>query len=91
MIDNIGFNSINEGLKVALGAKADIVVLCSSDEEYETLAPEVNEKLGNRAILVIAGEPACKPDLETKGIKNYISLKSNVLDTLKYYQQLLKI
>ncbi|HNV80882.1 MAG: methylmalonyl-CoA mutase family protein [Tenuifilaceae bacterium] len=91
VIDNIGFNSINEGLKVALGAKADIVVLCSSDEEYETLAPEVNEKLGNRAILVIAGEPACKPDLETKGIKNYISLKSNVLDTLKYYQQLLKI
>jgi methylmalonyl-CoA mutase len=91
VIDNIGFKTVDEGVKAALSANSDIVVICSSDEDYETLAPEAYGKINGKAIFVVAGEPACKSDLETKGIKNYISVKSNVLDTLKYYQQLLKI
>ena len=91
VIDNIGFKTIDEGIKAALDAKSDIVVICSSDEEYATLAPEAFEKLGNKAIYVVAGEPACKAELEAKGIKNFISTKSNVLDTLLEYQKLLKI
>jgi len=91
VIDNIGFKTIDEGLKAALEAKSDIVVICSSDEDYQTLAPEAFEKLGNKAIFVVAGEPACKPELESKGIKNFISTKSNILDTLVEYQKMLKI
>ena len=34
VIDNLGFSSIEEGIKAAGNAKADIVVLCSSDDEY---------------------------------------------------------
>ncbi len=91
VIDNIGFKTIDEGLKAALEAKSDIVVICSSDEDYQTLAPEAFEKLGNETIFVVAGEPACKPELESKGIKNFISTKSNILDTLVEYQKMLKI
>ncbi len=89
--DNIGFANVDEGVKAALNAKSDIVVICSSDDEYATLAPEAFEKLSGKAIFVVAGEPACKPDLEAKGITNYISVKSNLLDTLLKYQAMLGI
>jgi methylmalonyl-CoA mutase len=91
VIDNIGFKTVDEGIKAANDAKSDIVVICSSDEEYATLAPEAFEKLGNKAIYVVAGEPVCKPELEVKGIKNFISTKSNLLDTLQSYQKILNI
>jgi methylmalonyl-CoA mutase len=91
VIDNIGFKSIEEGVKAAFDAKSDIVVICSSDEEYETLAIDGFEKVNGKAIFVVAGEPACKPTLEAKGISNYISVKSNLLETLKGYQLMLNI
>ncbi|MBL2376689.1 methylmalonyl-CoA mutase small subunit, partial [Klebsiella pneumoniae] len=34
VIDNNGFATIAEGIKAARKAKADIIVLCSSDDEY---------------------------------------------------------
>jgi methylmalonyl-CoA mutase len=91
VVDNNGFKTSEEGVKAALGAKADIVVICSSDDEYLAFATEALAALGNKAILVIAGDPACKPELEAKGIKNFISVKSNVLDTLTFYQKELNI
>ncbi len=91
VIDNIGFKTVDEGVKAAFDSKAEIIVICSSDDEYATFAPEAFEKLGNKAIYVVAGEPACKAELEAKGIKNFISAKSNILDTLLEYQKLLKI
>jgi methylmalonyl-CoA mutase len=91
VIDTDGFKTIDDGIKAALAAKADIVVLCSSDDEYATFAPEAYEKLCNKCILVIAGAPACQAELEAKGIRNFISIRSNVLETLKYYQKELKI
>jgi len=91
VVDNIGFKTVDEGVQAALNAKSDIVVICSSDEEYATIAPEAFEKLNGKAIFVVAGEPECKPELESKGIANYISVKSNLLDTLIKYQSMLGI
>lgn len=89
VVDNNGFATAAEGVKAALDAKADIVVICSSDDEYATFAPEAFEALGGKAIFVVAGAPASQPELEAKGIKNFISMKSNVLETLKGYQKML--
>ncbi len=72
-------------MEAALAAKADIVVVCASDDDYATAAPRVKELLGDKAILVVAGAPACAPELEAQGITNFINVKSNVLETLKYY------
>ncbi len=85
LIDNLGFKTVEEGVDAALAAKADIVVLCSSDDEYAEYAPAAFEYLAGRAEFVVAGAPACTPELEAKGIKNYIHVKSNVLETLRAF------
>lgn len=91
IIDNLGFNTIQEGVDAAIEAKADIVVLCSSDDEYATLAPEAKAALGDKAILVIAGAPECMEELKAQGIDQFINVRSNVLDTLKAFNAKLSI
>ncbi len=83
--DNTFFKSIEEGVKAALESKAEIVVVCAADDDYAEAAPKVKELLGGKAILVVAGAPACAPELEAQGITNFINVKSNVLETLKFY------
>lgn len=91
VVDNNRFATVEEGVKAALEAKADIIVACSSDDEYAEGAPQIAALAGNKAIVVVAGEPACKEELVAKGITNFISVKSNVLETLKDYQTKLGI
>ena len=90
VIDNNGFATVEEGFEGAKKAKADIVVLCSSDEEYAELAPKAIPLL-KKEIFVIAGAPACQKELEEQGITNFISMKSNILEELKVYQTKLGI
>jgi len=90
VIDNNGFETIEEGIAAARAAKADLVVLCSSDEEYAELAPKAAPLMKNE-ILVVAGAPACQKELEEQGITNFISMKSNILEELKGYQNKLGI
>lgn len=91
IVDNLGFTTVEAGVEAALKAKADIVVLCSSDEEYAEAAPIAFEKLGGKAILVVAGAPACTDELKAKGIEHFISLKSNVLETLQGFNKQMNI
>lgn len=84
--DNTYFKSVAEGVKAALEAKSDIVVICSSDDDYATLAVEANNALKGKVIVVVAGDPACRAELEAAGINHFISAKDNVLETLKSYQ-----
>lgn len=91
IIDNLGFDSVEEGVKAALDQKSDIVVVCSSDDEYPEVAPAVFENIGDKAITVVAGYPACVDDLKAKGIKHFIHIKSNLLETLKGFQKELGI
>jgi len=91
VIDNNGFETVAEGIKAAKAAKADIVVICSSDEEYVELAPAAFELLKDDAIFVVAGSPACMDELKAKGVTNFIHVKSNLLEELKQYQSLLNI
>lgn len=83
--DNTFFKSVEEGVKAAFESKAEIVVVCAADDDYAEVAPKVKELLGGKAILVVAGAPACTPELEAQGITNFINVKSNVLETLKFY------
>jgi len=88
VIDNIGFKTVDEGLKVAQEANADIIVVCSSDDEYSVFAPEVIEKGGKNSIVVVAGNPPCADYLKTKGIEYFISVRSDVTATLKVFNGL---
>ena len=91
VIDNLGFKTVEEGVDAALEAKADIVVICSSDDEYAEYAIPAFNYLAGRAMFVVAGAPACMDDLKAAGIDNYIHVKCNVLETLKEYNQKLGI
>jgi len=86
VVDNNRFSSIEEGVEAALAAKADIVVACSADDEYAEAVPKIKELIGDKAVLVVAGDPECRPELEAKGIDKYIHVRCNVLETLKEYQ-----
>ncbi|MBR1402209.1 MAG: methylmalonyl-CoA mutase small subunit [Prevotella sp.] len=91
VIDNLGFKTVEEGVDAALEAKADIVVICSSDDEYAEYAIPAFNYLNGRAMFVVAGAPACMDDLKAAGIENFIHVKCNVLETLKEYNQKLGI
>lgn len=85
-IDNTQFATVADGVNAAVDSGAEIVVICSSDDDYATLAPEIYEALKGKAIVVVAGDPACRAELEAKGITNFISVRSNVLTTLEQYK-----
>lgn len=91
VIDNVHFASIDQGVKAAVASKAEIVVICAADDDYATLAPEAFKALGGKAIFVVAGAPASQSELEAQGITNFISVRSNVLETLKSYLEKLGI
>lgn len=90
VIDNNGFSAIAEGLGEARRVSAEIVVICSSDEEYATLVPEL-AALAEKELLVVAGNPACRQELEAIGVKNFIHVRSNLLEELSKYQEILGI
>lgn len=91
VVDNNKFDSAEAGAKAAVKAKADIIVACSSDEEYAEAVPAIAKIVGKKGIVVVAGDPACKDELTAKGIDHFISVRSNVLETLKEYQKNLGI
>lgn len=91
VVDNLGFSTVEEGVAAAQKAGADIIVLCSSDEEYAELAPAAYTASKDKAILVVAGAPANMDELKAQGIEYFINVKSNVLETLKQFNQLLSI
>ena len=85
VVDNLGFSTVEEGIEAAMAAKADIVVLCSSDDEYAEYAVPAFKALNGRAMFIVAGAPACMDDLKAAGIENFIHVRVNVLETLKEF------
>ena len=87
VIDNLGFPTVEEGIEAALKAQADIVVICSSDDEYAEYAIPAFKALDGRAMFIVAGAPACMDELKAAGIENFIHVRCNVLETLRAYNK----
>lgn len=87
VIDNLGFPTVEEGVEAAMKAGADIVVICSSDDEYAEYAIPAFKALDGRAMFIVAGAPACMEDLKAAGIENFIHVRVNVLETLREYNK----
>ena len=92
LINQIGFESLDEGISAARESHADIVVICSSDDEYASIAPYIYSHLsetilpnGRNPIIVVAGAPACMDELRDKGITRFIHMKANLLETLAQF------
>jgi methylmalonyl-CoA mutase len=95
IVDGQGFASGEEGVAAAVSDKADIVVICSSDEEYATVAPIVAQALKRQAkdiYCIVAGNPVEIIDvLKQSGVDDFIHVKLNLLETLTRYNALLGI
>ena len=64
-----------KGLKRRLNAKADIVVICSSDEEYPQFAPDICTRLKRQAfVVVVAGNPPSVAELKSIGVDFFIHM-----------------
>lgn len=83
LIDNNGFNTVEEGVEAAIAANADVVVLCSSDAEYPELIPGAIKALDGRAEFVLAGPET--DEFKALGVTNFINVRTNVLSTLKAF------
>ena len=83
VMDNLGFESVEAGVEAARKAGADIIVLCSSDDEYAIYGTQAYEQTKGKEILIVAGAPACMDDLKALGVEYFINVRSNVLDTLQ--------
>lgn len=92
IINNPGFQSAEAGIASAKKARPDIVVICSSDDEYADNAINIYNSLKDDTIVVLAGYPkGLIDDLKENRFDNFIHVKTNVLAELTRYQQLLNI
>ena len=87
VVDNLGFPTVEEGVEAAMAANADILVLCSSDDEYAEYAVPAFKALNGRAMFIVAGAPACMDELKAAGIENFIHVRVNVLETLREFNK----
>ncbi|MCF8225252.1 MAG: methylmalonyl-CoA mutase subunit beta [Bacteroidales bacterium] len=71
---------------------AEIVVLCSSDDEYIHYVPAVRKSLSGSAEIAIAGYPKDHVgELQKMGIEHFIHVRSNLVDELKKFHSILGI
>jgi methylmalonyl-CoA mutase len=87
VVDTNGFKAVEEGIAAAVAAKADVVVLFSSDEEYATLAEPVfaavKAQLPN-ATRLIAGSPTeIIEALKAAGADDFVHMRTNAIQFLK--------
>jgi methylmalonyl-CoA mutase len=91
IIDNAGFANAEESVNAAIAATPDIIVLCSSDEEYATIGVEIIKKIKKKEKklpVIIAGNPTEIIDvLNEAGADDYIHVKNNVLEKLNEYNK----
>lgn len=93
--DNDGFTDFDKGVRAAVESGAEIVVLCSSDEEYNSdaaLIAQLLQKAKQQLILVVAGFPKEEVEnLKAAGIDEFVHVRSNLLETLEDFQARLNI
>lgn len=88
IIESEGFETTDEAAQASIDAHADITVICSSDDEYPDIAPCIYEKLKDKSIVVIAGYPKNSIEaLKAFGIKHFIHMRSNVLESLQAFHK----
>lgn len=95
VVENIRFSDSDKAASTALKNEADMVVICSSDEDYDKYAREITGIIKNKnknVIIIVAGNPVeIKESLEKEGVDGFIHVKTSILDTLEKYQKHFRI
>jgi methylmalonyl-CoA mutase len=87
ILNNTGFLTVDEAAEAAVNSGADVAVICSTDDTYPVLVPELCFAVAKRAPhmqLILAGMPAAehKDSYFEAGLTDFIHIRSNCLETL---------
>jgi len=88
IIDNNGFETVELGIEEAKKSNAQIIILCSSDDMYLEMATKVCNTLSDK-VIIVAGNPENKTEIEQAGVKHFIHVKSNNYKELVEFQKLI--
>jgi methylmalonyl-CoA mutase len=91
IIDTPGFETPEDGIKEVHRLKPDIVVICSSDDEYSRYVPGIFDSLKETTLLVVAGNPPCSEMLRSIGVEFFISSRSDLYQVLESFNRNLGI
>lgn len=90
IFDNNGFDNVDEAVEEALKTKADIYVVCSSDDEYPQVTKPIIDGIKAKypdALFILAGYPKEHIEmLKNAGIDEFIHVRANVYKTLEEIQ-----
>ncbi|MCP4295549.1 MAG: hypothetical protein GY786_08080 [Proteobacteria bacterium] len=91
MISPEGFDSAESASQAILNSGEKIVVICSTDQTYPELVPEITNQVKSvkpEILVAIAGYP--KDQIESfkeVGVDSFIHLKANNLEILRQFQE----
>lgn len=93
--DNLGFATVDDAVAAAVQAKSDLIVLCSSDDEYLAIAREACPKLRQaipHARIIVAGYPKEQIEsLKELGVDDFVHIRTVAQDALAHWQKQLGI
>ncbi len=87
IIDNNGFETVDDGISSFINSVSTMFVVCSDDETYSNIVPEIKNKLPENAVLIVAGNPKAlnlEPDVDV-----YIYSGSNMIETLNKIKEII--
>ncbi|PKN79723.1 MAG: methylmalonyl-CoA mutase [Candidatus Cloacimonetes bacterium HGW-Cloacimonetes-1] len=84
IINNLGYEDTQTAIQAALNSGAQAVCLCSTDDTYPVLVPEICSQLRGKGVaIVLAGYPVDMVETYIQaGIDVFIHLKANNYDTM---------
>ena len=92
VLRNNGFATVEEAVAAAAASGADVAVICSTDDTYPELVPDLAQGIKAavpKMKVILAGAPA--PDMKesyaTSGVDEYIHVKANCLQILTDIQK----
>jgi len=86
IFDKPGFKTTEEAINAVLDSENEIVVICSSDDEYSEIVPVLTKGIKSKkphTLIVVAGFPKDKiEEFKKEGVDDFIHVRKNVLETL---------
>lgn len=92
-----GFRTAVRRFKTAreiAGAESDLIVLCSSDAEYQSIAAELMNAMkarGRKTPVIVAGNPESAAALKALGVADFVHVRCNPIEVLTNWQDKLGI
>jgi methylmalonyl-CoA mutase len=86
--------TLEDGTLQAINSRPNIIVLCSSDEEYADMTSvisNIREKSPETQIVVAGNPTEIMEQLNQAGVQHYIHLRTNALESLQRFNDLLGI